>query len=201
MTSVHDSIPMARSFHRLLVSTNDLERKAFKEWSFRPGMLFSAKDRWWGDGGARTTPHEGLDIAFFKTATSDMCRLPEGAKVPAIFDGEVVKICRDFLGKSIFVKHKTIGMGTSHLVTIYGHTEPRCAVEPAAQIAEGDIIATVAAAAAKGVPVPSHLHISLAWIPDSLSLQRLGWEDIGNQKGLVLLDPLPVLDLPHSVTD
>jgi murein DD-endopeptidase MepM/ murein hydrolase activator NlpD len=194
-----DSMLTARSFHMLLVSTNNLGQKAFKEWSFRPGMLFNAKYKWWGDAGARTSPHEGLDIGFFRTATSEICSLPEGAKVPAIFDGEVVKVCEDFLGKSIFVRHQTLRMGTSPLFTIYGHTKPCPSIDPAMKIAEGDVIATVADAGAKGVSVPSHLHISLAWIPDGLPPEVLDWKYIGERSGLVLLDPLTVLGLPHSV--
>ena len=196
---MYDSMLTASSFNVRLVSTNDLGQESFKEWSFRPGMLFNAKETWWGDAGARTTPHEGLDIAFFKTAASDMCPLPEGAKVPSIFDGEVVKVCEDFLGKSIFVRHQTLRMGTSHLFTIYGHTQPRQSFEPGMQIAEGDIIATVADARVKGAPMPSHLHVSLAWIPDSLSPEMLSWKYIGGRRGLVLLDPLKVLDLPYSI--
>jgi murein DD-endopeptidase MepM/ murein hydrolase activator NlpD len=198
---MHDSIPAAKCFHELLVSTNDLGRRAFKEWSFRRGMLFGARDKWWGDAGARTTPHEGLDIAFFRTDTSVTCRLVQGARVPAIFDGVVVKVCGDFLGKSIFVKHKTLRMGTSYLFTIYGHTEPCQGIEAAAQIAEGDIIATIADAAAKHATVPSHLHVSLAWIPDSLSPRSLGWEYVASRRGVMLVDPLLVLDMPYSVQD
>jgi murein DD-endopeptidase MepM/ murein hydrolase activator NlpD len=198
---MHNYIPTAGSFHRRLISTNDLGHQEFKEWSFRPGMLFDAKHKWWGNRGVRSTPHEGLDIAFFNTATCEMRRLPIRAKVPAIFDGEIIKVSSDFLGKSIFVRLKLPRTKTPHLFTIYAHTEPYPGIETGLQITEGDIIATVAETGRIGVPVPSHLHVSLAWIPDGLSLEMLDWKYISDRNGLILLDPLPILNLPHSVVD
>jgi murein DD-endopeptidase MepM/ murein hydrolase activator NlpD len=198
--SMRSPIPAASSFRRLIVSSNKLESKGFREWLFLTGMLFNARQKWWGDHGPRAAPHEGLDIGIYRTESLETCRLPEGALVPAVFSGEVVKLCDDFLGKSIFVKHDTIRSGPSHLFTIYGHTEPRQGIRQAAQIAEGDLIASVAHAANRRRSIPSHLHVSLAWIDDGLSPEVLGWEKIARSE-IVLVDPMPVLDLPHSVID
>ena len=200
-SSMDCSIPEAHSFRGLLVSINTLESKGFREWLFLAGMLFNARRKWWGNRGRRATPHEGLDIGIFRTATSQPCSLAQGAAIPAIFEGEVVKVCDDFLGKSIFLRHDTRGSGGSHLFTVYGHTQPYPCVRRSAHIAEGEVIASVAGSSTRRAVIPSHLHITLAWIADSLPMESLGWENLGDTSAIVLIDPLPILGLPHSVAD
>ena len=113
------------SFHAWLLSANGLAECGFEEWLFDPGMMFGSDRKWWGGGGPRTTPHEGLDLCFFRVGLSATRRLLAGTKIPAAFEGTVVHMCDDYLGKTVFVKHQGIADEDRHLFTIYGHTQPR----------------------------------------------------------------------------
>ena len=68
-------------------------------------MLFNSTDKWWGDQGKRDKPHEGLDLCLYKDREDKILRLGENAKVPVIYDGIVVGIVDDFLGKSVIIEH------------------------------------------------------------------------------------------------
>ena len=94
-------------FTEFLIQKNALDKGGFKEWVFCPGMLFNSTDKWWGDQGKRDKPHEGLDLCLYKDRKDTILRLGEKAKVPAIYDGRVVRIVDDFLGNGdlIFCCH------------------------------------------------------------------------------------------------
>ena len=92
-------------FTEFLIQKNALDQGGFKEWVFCPGMLFNSTDKWWGDQGKRDKPHEGLDLCLYKDREDKILRLGEKAKVPVIYDGIVVGIVDDFLGKSVIIEH------------------------------------------------------------------------------------------------
>jgi hypothetical protein len=201
MSSVPGSAFEPGSFHTWLLSANGLTQQGFKEWVFHPGMLFGSGQEWWGAAGDRAAPHEGLDLCLFKDGSSATRQVRAGTKIPAAFAGTIVNLCDDFLGKSVFIRHDAIANAGRHLFTIFGHTQPVQYLCRSAKVAGGETIATIADAGGRNSGVPSHLHISTAWIFDNVSPAALGWETIGKERGITLVDPLSILELPHSIAD
>ncbi len=113
----------------------------FKKWIFHPGMLFHALGKWWGDQGPRYPPHEGLDLYSFADADGMMKTVDQHTKIPAAFAGDIVKIDRDFLGKSIYISHAIFSAGGRQLISVYGHTVPRDSLKAGQKVAAGEIIA------------------------------------------------------------
>jgi hypothetical protein len=141
----------------------------------RPGMDFGAREKWWGAGGKRVRPHEGVDIQCFTDGGRNRHVLGAGGKVPALLSGEIIAICDDFLGQSVFVRGRDPFLG--EIVAVHAHILPPGRVGD--RIAGGAQIGVVAAG--RGV-VPPHLHLSLLRLPPGFSPGDLRW-DILNQCG------------------
>ncbi len=180
-------------FTEYLIYENALDEHGFKEWIFSPGMLFNASDKWWGDQGKRNKPHEGLDLCLYKDQQDRMCRLDEKTKIPIIYDGIVVGIVNDFLGKSVLVEHGLADKDNNRFCSIYGHLNPHKDLQVGKIVKEGDIIATLADPTDSKVKTLSHLHISIGWASKFISYDKLNWETIGTPNTLTLIDPLYVL--------
>ena len=187
-------------FTEFLIQKNALDKGGFKEWVFCPGMLFNSTDKWWGDQGKRDKPHEGLDLCLYKDRKDTILRLGEKAKVPAIYDGRVVRIVDDFLGKSVIVEHLFSVTDNDRLCTIYGHTIPEDHLRVGNIVKEGDVIATLADSTRSKTNIFPHLHISLGWASKAISYDRLDWENIGATNTLTLLDPLKVIDSHYFIS-
>jgi murein DD-endopeptidase MepM/ murein hydrolase activator NlpD len=182
-------------FTELLIQKNDLDKGGFKGWVFCPGMLFNSTDKWWGDQGKRDKPHEGLDLCLYQNRKDRILRLDEKTKVPVIYDGIVVGIIDDFLGKSMIIEHLFFDCDNNRLCTIYGHTIPENNLHVGKIVKKGDVIATLADTNRSKTSIFPHLHISLGWTSEAISYGKLDWEkNIGAQNTLTLLDPLPLID-------
>ena len=188
-------------FTEFLVQKNALDRGGFKGWIFCPGMRFNSTDNWWGDQGKRNTLHEGLDLCFFKDGEGTILRLGEKTKVPVLYDGRVVGIIDDFLGKSVIVEHKIPNGRDRRLCTIYGHTIPEDNLHVGGIVRQGDVIATLAGERLLKTKILSHLHISLGWTSRKTAYDRLDWKNIGAPNRLSLLDPLPFIDGSYLVSE
>ncbi len=92
-------------FTKTLIQKNRLDKRGFSDWVFLPGMLFKSPDKWWGDRGKREKPHEGLDLCLFRDNQDKIVRLDGKIMIPAIYDSIVVRIIKDFIGKSIFLEN------------------------------------------------------------------------------------------------
>ncbi len=183
----------------LLVTNNRLDRKGFFQWAFYPGMLFHSEDKWWGDWGTRKRPHEGLDICFYQGTDGKIRSLAPTANVPVMYEGTVVLLLDDYIGKTLFVLHDIYDAKQNQLCSIYGHTDPCHNIRVSSVVGKGDIIAKISDAALKGVGMSSHLHLSLAWIPKSYEHQRLSWEKLSRQADLLLLDPLDFIAANYKI--
>ncbi len=159
-------------------------------------MLFKSLETWWGEGKPRATPHEGLDLCWFEDLTGQIKQLDKNIKIPATFAGKIVKIGQDFLGKSIYLSHEIFAADGRQLYTAYGHTEPLAAIHVGQEVAAGEIIAALAAGPGKGPRIPSHLHLTLAWIPVSLPTDQLNWQNLGADRTIRLIDPQSILPAP-----
>ena len=158
-------------------------------------MLFQSSIKWWGDGGRRDALHEGLDFHTFKTQQAEKCSVNETTRVPLVFEGEIARILDDFLGQSVFVKHSYLNTNRKRLYSIYGHIIPARTIHTGVIVKEEDSIGTVVGRK----QVPSHLHISVAWISDSLNQQDLNWKTILDKEKAILIDPLTVILCPYSI--
>ncbi len=182
-----------------LVTCNGLDAAGFREWVFCPGMLFGALGTWWGKGGDRDRPHEGLDVRCYRDARGGTHGLDGTIRVPAMYDGEIAAIRDDFLGSSIFVRHAIHDGEGRRLHTVYGHTAPGGGVRVGGGLREGEVFATLAEPLAVKTSAPAHLHLSVAWVPPSISGGALDWRTMADAQRVLLLDPLRVVSFPHAI--
>jgi murein DD-endopeptidase MepM/ murein hydrolase activator NlpD len=178
-------------FTEFLVSENGLHVKGFDAWAFMPGMLFSASAKWWGDRGARTLPHEGVDFRLYTDRRGRVLHLDEGTKIPVMYDGIVVRIIEDFLGESVVVAHGSSASDATSFLTIYGHTAPLANLAVGAAVEAGEIIAMIAPAGASEGTVPPHLHISVGTLSGLVSCDSLEWKNM--KEALTAWDPLDLI--------
>jgi murein DD-endopeptidase MepM/ murein hydrolase activator NlpD len=181
------------------VSCNNLDSPGFKEWIFHPAMLFGSLRKWWGDLGKRQRPHEGLDLCLYRTREGNINHLTGGTKIPVMFTGKIIKVSDDFLGESVFVGHGVYNSNGGQLYTIYGHIKPGNNIRQGKRLSEGDIIGVITDTGNSDVAIPHHLHVSVAWIPDTMHVSELGWQTINDPARVVLLDPLSVIECPYSI--
>ncbi|QTA88460.1 M23 family metallopeptidase [Desulfonema magnum] len=179
-------------FTEYMVTYNRLDETGFREWFFYPGMAFNSPEKWWGNGGYRHSPHEGTDICFYKNRNNKRLRLDKTAKIPAMYDGEVVRIGDDFLGKSVYMRHEICDGRGRQLYTIYGHTTPCHHLHSGSVVKEGEVIATISDHKKK-VKILPHLHISVAWVPVSYPCEKLDWSTISNTDVITLVNPMEVI--------
>ncbi|MFC1995568.1 hypothetical protein ACFLVM_01640 [Chloroflexota bacterium] len=188
-------------FEKRLRYCNGLDASGFETWAFLPAMLFGSRSKWWGTQGKRDRPHEGLDLCLYRTKERKIRHLGKNTKVPVIFEGEIVKVEDDYLGKSMFMSHGFYDSQGSRLHTIYGHIKPYNFMHVGKELSGDDIIGTIADARKSTGAVPSHIHISVAWIPNTLCSQDLNWKVLADLSIVTLLDPLSVIICPYSIVD
>ena len=183
-------------FCECLQLTNHLD---VVEWMFEPGMLFQSSATWWGDRGNRLRPHEGLDLRLFRTSANRVASLPPGSLIPALYNGEVVRIINDFLGRTIFVRHRQHGSAGRDLYTVYGHVEPRAALSAGVFVNGGEGIAHLATRGKGETGPPPHLHLTASWITLEVDALQLDWKLMGRQKEVSLVDPLSLIGCRYAL--
>jgi hypothetical protein len=179
-------------FFAYLQSANRPRLDGFKQWLFHPGMLFQARQQWWGLEQPRPTLHEGLDLCWFEAVPGNRLTLDHTTVIPAPFAGTVVKISGDFLGQSIFLAHDIETLAGRRLYTALGHTSPLPDLSVGELVAEADIIASVSTPVNRKTTVPPHLHLTLAIIPDPVAPEQLTWNYLSTGTEIMLLNPLDV---------
>ena len=196
-----DLIPSRTRFTRHLIQANSLDRGGFAghfvAWLLCPGMSYGAPVKWWGDWGVRDQPHVGLDLCLYQDGQGNVRRLDEETRVPAMYDGVVVHICDDFLGRSIVMEHGLPEGGAFY--SVYGHTVPRPGLRVGQAVRAGEVVARLSDATRSRTGVLPHLHITLGWAPCAVAPDRLDWETIAGT--LTLLDPLQAMDGPYQVVE
>ncbi len=194
------SMVPATQFNEVLIRSNAFTERGFYEWAFYPGMLFLSRDRWWGNGGLRDRPHEGVDFCFYRDREGRIHSLSDTPlAIPVLYGGRVVQVVEDYIGTSLFVLHDIYDPHGNQLYTIYGHTDHAEGVKSGVAVEEGMIIATVADAGKKKAKMPSHLHLSIAWISPSYPHDHLDWKILTDQSTALLVDPLQVLKSTYTV--
>ena len=184
---------LSSKFMEFMVEHNRLQMAGFKRWVFQPEMLFQASGKWWGDRGTRPALHEGIDLYSFADAGGRVITVDQNTQIPAAFAGHIVKIDRDFLGKSIFMSHEIFAPGGRRLLSAFGHTVPRDFLKICQPIGEGEIIAAVSGFPGKKTNLLPHVHLTFAWVPVDFHPDQLTWKNLGHDPGITLIDPLPVI--------
>jgi hypothetical protein len=143
----------------------------FREWVFSPGMEYGARNLWWGRLSQRPIPHQGVDIALYRSRDGGLRSLASGSVVPLAAPGRIVAVIEDFIGRTVVAMHGEAGDGCL-LYTLYGHLAPRTGVLGEA-FEGGEPVGAVARPRGEGVP--PHLHLSVAEVPESVSPDTLAW--------------------------
>ena len=179
------------NFIENFIRANGLCINDFEEWLLCSGMLFKAPNRWWGTQGKREKPHEGLDLGFYKNQKEEIIGFDSRIRIPTIYDGVVVGMFNDFLGKSLFVEHKISSTVRGKLYTIFGHVNPESEIYLGKSLNAGEIIARIANTKTSGVS--PHLHISIGWATKEITEEFFDWKVISSSEKLKLMDPLEII--------
>jgi hypothetical protein len=151
------------------------EESRIQSWIFRKGMFFGDHGEWWGSKDRRRTEHEGLDFAEGMGIDGKTHEIPEGTPVRAIADGEFIALLDDFLAKTVVLRHPAIRHENGNILyTFYSHIIP--ANELTAAITRGMTIGRMGRSMSPRTP--AHLHITGAWIPQSIRPETITLDHI-----------------------
>jgi len=190
----------ATQFTEVLIRSNGLTEGGFYEWAFYPGMLFLSRERWWGEGGLRDRPHEGVDFCLYRDREGRINHISDRPlAIPVLYEGRVVHRVEDYIGTTLFVLHDIYDTNGNQLYTIYGHTDLSEGIRSGVAVKEGTVIATIADAGKKKAKMSSHLHLSIAWISPAFPHERLDWKSLADQSTALLVNPLPLIDSTYTV--
>lgn len=194
-------LPEKAPYGEYFLKCNGMQGGGFFEWVFDPGMLFGSLEKWWGGGGFRENPHEGLDMALFRDGGGQIRGLVAGTVVPALYEGEVVRVGEDYLGESVYICHEIDDGYGRTLHTIYGHIRPGDHIRRSVRVGAGEVLGSVADPGLRERKAPAHLHITAAWIPGSLPPERMTWRAIGALGQGALLNPLDLMACRNAVQE
>jgi len=166
----------------LLARLNGVTGRGDTEITLLPGMAFLAREKWWVRGEERRRPHEGVDLVCWTDDSGQRHFFGAGIRVPCLISGEIVAICTDFLGKSVFVR----GADTSRdgLVAVHAHIMPQ--VRLGDQVVLGEEVGSIAEAHG---PVPAHLHLSLLRCNPAWPWAAMDWQFLNGCDLQLFLNP------------
>ncbi len=161
-------VPLFREWLKQLGSESGVD-----SWIFRDGMFFNDRVEWWGTGCRRRTLHEGMDFAEAMLTDGAVQQVPEGMPVHALADGEMVAFLDDFLNKTVVVRHNSVRNENGDIFyTLFSHINPTTLTP--GPIIKGQILGNVGKS--KKVGAPSHLHLTGAWIPESITADQISMD-------------------------
>lgn len=179
------------TFSLHFIEANRLGGGAFHEWILTPGMLFEAADMWWGKQNKRKSPHQGIDLGLYRNRDLKIKEVKANTRIPAICDGVIAAIFNDFLGQSVFTRHKIRDRKNRALCSIFGHIQPHDDMYPGRIIKAGEIIGNITDTGSSAVK--PHLHLTMAWIEGEITADLLDWNNIGQSQKLELVDPIEII--------
>ncbi len=159
------------------------------QWLFHCGMLFSSKDKWWGDFKYRQSAHEGIDIGFYKTSSNTIHCFDDSIKVPAMADGVILNICDDFLAQTLVIRHQYFISSNWHILFVYAHITPEKSLKPGHVVKTDDLIAKVGNTY-KNPQLPPHLHFSCFEISKDIKPEHLNWDLFSKSPHINLINPV-----------
>jgi murein DD-endopeptidase MepM/ murein hydrolase activator NlpD len=159
------------------------------QWLFHSGMLFSTRDKWWGDFKFRQSVHEGIDITYFRTIPDELRQFDTSIKVPAMADGVIVNICDDFLGQTLVVEHENSLGFNRRILFVYAHIIPEKNLKPGHIIKRGATIARVCDTH-KNPQLPPHLHFSCFEVSHQVQPEQMNWDLFSKSRDINLIHPV-----------
>lgn len=181
-----------------LVGLNGLDEMGFSRFIFYPGMLFGSTEKWWGAGGSRPSAHEGLDLCFFETRDRRRYRLDETVRIPAAVSGRIIRIMDDFLGRTVVVESRC-RPAAAPFYTFYAHIRPDMELREGDALSAGTAFAAIAQIRSPKVPLPPHIHITMAAAAAMPPVDTLSWPVMNRLDRSVFSDPLDVLSCEYIV--
>ncbi len=178
-----------------------LSEKGFHAWIFCTGMRFNAINKWWGDLGERDFPHEGLDLCIYKDRGRRSRRVDETTQIPAVSDGRIRAIFKDYLGKAVIVEHDIQGEDHMGFLSIYAHTVPRAELGVGDIVNKDEIIATVACVKKSKANILPHLHLSFGWPTKAMFYDQFEWNRLRDPRLIRLVDPLEIMEWSYEVAE
>lgn len=127
---------------------------------------------------------------MFEDGRNRIVHLDGKTMIPAMYDGVVIGIVHDFLGRSIVLEHGFQNRLKDRFCTVYAHIKPGPHVSMGAKITKGSVVATVEDSFNSKTDISPHLHISLGWISCPIPNEKLVWPELGSSEVMTLLDPL-----------
>lgn len=170
------------NFGSLFLAVNGQGEHGFGRWVFQPGMAYGDAEFWWSSNQKkRPRSHEGIDFFCYEDSRG-MSHSLGRSLVPAPCGGDVIGLCRDFLGQSLFLlaDHSTSPKG----VFVLAHIASDARVGQ--RVRQGGILGRIAFGRGE---VPGHLHVSFLqgdWrdLPGELS-----WPALLDQQKLRFVRP------------
>jgi hypothetical protein len=182
-------------YFQYLEDCNELSAGGITTWCFYPGMTYGSRDKWWPDTGKRPTAHEGLDICYYTDSSGRKRQFGSDIRIPVMTAGIVIAVCDDFLGRSVFLMHHSDS--PCQLISGYAHIIPFSNIKPGVEVAECEVIGTVADTTGRKNRMPAHLHITVMKTPAAFAGVHLDWKYICNSGRGFLLDPFEILFCPY----
>ena len=159
------------------------------QWLFHCGMLFSSRDKWWGDFKYRQSAHEGIDITFYKIYLDEIHCFDDSIKVPAMDDGIILNICDDFLAQTLVIRHNDFISSNRQILFVYAHIVPAKGLQPGHIVTTNDPIAKVSNTYTNP-QLPPHLHFSCFEIPKDIKPEYLNWDLFSKSPDINLINPV-----------
>ena len=158
------------------------KKNSLRKILFLPGMGFGDTQEWWAEKACRIRPHEGVDIGCYEDFRGNRHFFTEGTKIPALFSGEIVSVCDDFLGKTLFIE--THDSRDDVLIMAYAHIASHltCGIE----VDRADVLGVIAPGSDR---VHAHLHVSLLILPQDFKKNNLNWNFLNTYQVNVFRDP------------
>jgi len=170
-------------------STFNSDNTSKIEWLFYCGMLFSSRDKWWGNFKHRSSTHEGIDITFYRTCNHKTYCFDNSIKVPAMDDSIVLNICNDFLAKTIVTQYKNVTASKTQILFLYSHVIPEKNLKPGQKIRKNKSIAKVCNND-KNPQLPPHLHFSCFEILKDIKSEHLNWDLFSKNIDINMINPV-----------
>lgn len=183
----------ASAFTENFRQLNGYTKTALVEWLFLPGMKFGECEKWWQPGSCRKTPHEGLDLLAYRDGNGGEQRLSAATRIPPLLRGVLIGRCKDFLGETVILAHDFYDPSGRRLHTFYGHLHPAETPETTAIITPDSPLGNIAWPGKSNTGCPPHLHLSLAWVDQSLPMQDFSWDKFCASETFRPGDPLPLV--------
>ena len=148
-----------------------------------------------------TFPMKVIDLFLLKDRSHRIHRLDERTRIPVKHDGVLRAGFKDYLGQELIIEHEASAIKFEKFISMYAHTNPQPGMEIGTIVKAGDIIATIADTSHSEANILPHLYFSLGIPTRSFSHEGFFWNMVRDAKLMALLDPLPIVNLPHQALE